>query len=600
MFKTVYQLFNRYEKFQLLGLLLLMLITGLVEMVGVGMIFPFIGIINHPELIFENKYLNFVYEFLLFNSEREFFIFFGIGIILFIILKNSFFALSTFIQQTYLIQKRIRLTNLIVQGYLRSPYEFHLQTNSAILFRNCSMVDNLFSGALQPLFSAVSETIIILCILGLLLITHPQATLGVIFVVLPISWIIYRVIAARLTKLGEKNLYYVGVTSKILLEAWSGIKEILVMNRQNYFSLDWVKNSTKLAILRRDQYFLNQLPRLILEAIIASALLMMIIALLYVGQTSFLLPSIALFATAAFRSMGSMTKIVGALHAISFYKVLDDSICLELQEFDMKLKNTDFVNVEENYNKKLNLISQIELRNINFRYIGADKYAIQDISLEIKKGQSIAFVGASGAGKSTLIDVLLGLLNPTTGGIYVDGTNINDCLEVWRSNIGYIPQSIFLSDNTLRSNIAFGLPENLIKEEAVQQAIQIAQIDSFIKELPKGLDTIIGERGHRLSGGQRQRIAIARALYYSPEILVMDEATSALDGNTEIEINQAIEKLSQEKTLIIIAHRFSTIEKCDCIYFMKGGKINDSGTFVNLMQENPEFQKMAGMQKSQA
>ena len=594
--KFILQLFNRREKVQMFGIFLLMLISGFLEMVGLGMIFPFIGMVTNPKIIHENNLLDFFYDILSFQSVQNFLIAFGIALIFLLVIKNIYYFLSMFIQQNYLIRKRVQIGNLLYSGYLRSDYNFHLQHNSALLLRNTSVVDNIFAGGLQPLFLILSETVIVVFVLAMLLFTNYLITICAALFIIPLVWVIYSMFRVRLRGLGKESHKLMGLTSKAIPERFGAIKEVLVKNCQDYFSREYEENTKKLGIIRRDNFILTQTPRLVLEPIVAGSLILLIVFFILKGKVgSDVFPTIAMFATASFRLVVSATKIVTAMHTLDFNRVLEDTICKELKLF---IQNSEKDNLKEGklvYTKKASFNSTIELRNISFRYSGGNNDAVRNVSLTINKGQSIAFVGASGAGKSTLIDIFLGLLSPYVGEICVDGENIFKCLSTWRSNIGYVPQDSFLRDDTLRHNIAFAIPDHIIDDKALRKALNAAQLSDFVETLPQGVNTIIGERGIRLSGGQRQRLNVARALYSDPNILVMDEATSALDGETEAEISRAVENLSGEKTIIIIAHRLSTVKKCDCVYFMVDGEIHDSGTLQELLQRNDKFNKVAGL-----
>jgi ATP-binding cassette subfamily C protein len=294
--------------------------------------------------------------------------------------------------------------------------------------------------------------------------------------------------------------------------------------------------------------------------------------------------------------MASFTKIIAGANNLNFNHVLEDSICNELNIFKVQLANTDFKDHIILPQNRETFKSEIELNQVCFKYSGSDENNIDGISLTIKKGDSVAFTGPSGAGKTTLANIILGLLKASTGTVMVDGINIAEMVKNHYGFIGYVPQSIFLSDDTLRHNIAFGIVEHLIDDKAVMNAIELAQLVDVVNDLPDGIQTVIGEKGARLSGGQQQRIGLARALYFDSDIIVLDEATSALDGETEMEVSQAIEKLAGEKTFIIISHRLSTIKNCNRIYYLVDGKINAEGTFEDLLKRNHKFHKMVQSQ----
>jgi ATP-binding cassette subfamily C protein len=334
----------------------------------------------------------------------------------------------------------------------------------------------------------------------------------------------------------------------------------------------------------------SDLPRLLIEGLVMGSVLLVVGFMLLLKQDmQTLIPTLGLFAMAAVRLMPSMNRILSGLTSARYYSASVNNIYHDLKE----LENVPSSPNERVVSESFSFNQSIKLENISFRYHGAEKDSLKDVSLTILKGQSIAFVGPSGAGKTTIVDALLGLLEPGSGRVLVDGVNINTNLAGWQQKIGYIPQPIYLSDDTIKRNVAFGVEDDKIDDEQVWTALRAAQLEDFIVSLPDKLDTLVGEHGVRISGGQRQRIGIARALYHNPEILVLDEATAALDNETESEVTKAIEALSGTKTIIAIAHRLTTVRNFDCLFFMKDGKIVDAANFENLLQNNIDFQKMA-------
>lgn len=303
-----------------------------------------------------------------------------------------------------------------------------------------------------------------------------------------------------------------------------------------------------------------------------------------------IIPILTLFAMATVRLMPSIQQLATLYTRLRYNIVSLDPIYNDLKELETASRK--FVQ-ERKLNKPLPLNTEIEIRNVGYRYPDSDVQALRNISITIPKGKAVAFVGASGAGKTTMVDLILGLLSPEQGAVYVDGKDIRKNISGWQKNVGYIPQSIYLADETLRSNIAFGIPVDDIDDYKVMKAVRLAQLENLLDQLPEGLETIIGENGTRLSGGQRQRVGIARALYHDPEVLVMDEATSALDNITERQITKAIESLKGERTLIMIAHRLTTVKNCDTLYFMEGGRIVEVGSYEDLVHSNIHFKEMA-------
>ena len=594
-FFQILSLFNKREKFEMFGIFLLTMLVAMMEMVGVGMVFPFIGLITNPGIIHENSFLRFTYNILPVHSEWQFFIWFSFGFLAFIIIKNGFYAIVIFIEQNYLIGKRVHFTTLLYHDYMNRPYSFHLNNNSAMLFRNINQVDGIFSGILLPFSQIMTETLTIISIVCLLLYANIIVTLGAIVLAVIPGYFIQNILSGRFRKLGEENFKYIGITSKNILEGLNGIKELKVMDRWKLFCVNFAKDSLKLGNIRRDLQIMNQAPRLTLEVIMMMCFISVIVWLLWqnhaIGKD--ILPTIALFGAATLRLAPSVTKVISGFNQLEYSRILQNTICVDLIQAKSKNMKLEFDEIITD--PKSELKHSIKLQQVSYRYQGSEHDAVRGISVEIPKGASVGLVGHSGSGKSTLIDIILGLLPPDNGIVSFDGRDIQQHMTEWKKCIGYVPQDIFLCDDTLRRNIAFGIPDQLIDEESVLKVVQISQLESVVEQLPDGLDTIIGERGVRLSGGERQRIAIARALYNDPDVLLMDEATSALDGETESEITKAIEKLKGNKTMIIIAHRLSTIKECDCVYFMQDGEIKDFGKFEDLLVKNLDYRKMAGL-----
>jgi ATP-binding cassette, subfamily B, bacterial PglK len=587
-----FSLFSSKEKFHLALLFLLMFITGLIEAFGIGMIFPFISVVSDNSILDNNRILKFFFEISAFESKDNFVILLGSFLFVFFIFKNSFFFYAQFIQQNYLIKKRVEMTGAMFLGYMQSKYELHLNSNPAHLLRNINSVDGIFSGLLQPFFEILSELFILVGIATVLMYSNWLVMVGAFCIILIPTFIINRITSRILKKTGHKNFHLIAVTSKTILEGLNGIKEILVMNRQGYFANSYIKESRKLGYIRRDLQLMSFIPRLSLETLLVGTVILFIIVLMTFGKAlvSFL-PTLTLFSVAAVRLLTSINKIVLGFQKLSFSSVLSDNVIKDLKSFETR-DQCSKLKKKFDY-QELQLHNEICLKNLSFSYTDSDKPALKNIDIKIKKGSSVGFVGPSGAGKSTLIDIILGLIDPDKGSIHIDDYPLSKIRKQWSSMIGYIPQSIYLRDDTLKNNIAFGMDESEINEDLLQKAIDIAQLNEVINNLPLGLETIIGERGVRISGGQRQRVAISRALYHDPEIIIMDEATSALDNQTEAEFIKAVEELKKHKTLIIVAHRLSTVKNCDIIYLMKDGQIHGQGNLETLMASNVDFLKLA-------
>jgi ATP-binding cassette, subfamily B, bacterial PglK len=591
---NVLSLFSGKEKFQLSLLFLLMFVTAFFEAIGIGMIFPFLAIVTNPELIETNDILIFLYNTMQFQSKSYFIAFLGLGLFIIFILKNLIFFFSQFTQLTYLIRKRVEMTGNMFNGYMHSGYEHHLNSNPAVLLRNINSVDGVFSGFLQPLFEILSEFFILVGICTVLLFSSWQIMLGaLIFLVIP-AWIGNRLVSRRLRNIGYIHFDLMALTSKILLEGLHGIKEILVMKKQSYFVDRFIALSKKLGYIRRDMQLIGYTPKLITETFLVGTVTVFVVAIILSKQSIYeFLPTLGLFAVAAQRMIMSLNKTVLGFQKLQFNQSLNNTIIGELSLFKKRAIEDSLMRDQKSSSKdKISSFNEVKLNGVTFSYKTSKEPVLNNVSFEFRKGQSIGIVGASGAGKSTLMDILLGLLLPQKGAFLIDGIDLRKLGTEWASLVGYIPQSIYLRDDTLKNNISFGLAEEIIDKTALEKAINISQLDEVVNGLPMGVDTIIGERGVRLSGGQRQRIAIARALFHDPQIILMDEATSALDNQTEADFMKSIELMQGEKTLVIIAHRLSTVENCDVIYFMENGKIIGVGNYDQLLSENQNFKQM--------
>ncbi|MCE7792677.1 ABC transporter ATP-binding protein/permease [Salipaludibacillus sp. CUR1] len=572
--KKILRLFNKREKKKLILLFIMMVIAAIFETIGIGLIVPFVSIITNPEVVQEQAILSYLYVTMNFQSTSAFLIFAVIILLVVFILKNLYLLLFHYVQYRVILNQQVKLSRNLLKEYLIKPYTFHLQRNTADLLRNVNgEVSKVFQGIILSGFQLFTEILVIGCILILLFITAPLATFTASVLLGGSVFIFFRIFRKKISDLGKEQQKVNGTMIKWVNQGLGASKEVKVSGKENFFVNAYTRQSQIKANNSRYMKMLEQVPRLFIETLLVSVVLLtMLIIMLQGTTTAQIVSTMALFAMAAFRLMPSINRVVAMVTAIRYNRpaltiIYDDLIKNTSNE---KLSNTK-KQVINHGNRTFN--RAIELKNVFFRYPGQEEEAIKNVSLTIPIGQSVAFIGESGAGKTTLVDIILGLLNPSKGDVLVDGKPLINQKSIWQQKIGYIPQSIFLSDDTIRGNIAFGIEEAQIDENEVWRALEQAQLKEFVKSLPEQLNTKVGERGVRLSGGQRQRIGIARALYHNPEILFMDEATSALDNETEKEIMKSINKLKGEKTLIIIAHRLSTIENCDLVYEMKIGTI---------------------------
>jgi ATP-binding cassette, subfamily B, bacterial PglK len=578
--KKLWVLFNKKDKKKFLLLFFMLIIAAIFETAGIGLIVPFVGIVTDPAKIQQQWILSYIYKTLSFQSTNTF-ILFAVGVLLTVfIIKNTYLLLFYYLQYRVIFNQKVKLSSTLFKEYLTKPYSFHLQRNSAELLRNINgEVPKVFDGILLASFQLLTEILVIISILTLLIVTAPVATITSGILLGGSVFIFFRIFRNKITYLGKENQRVGREMIKWVNQGIGASKEVKVSGKESYFVDSYEKQSKIMASNTIYKSILDQLPRLFIETLLVSVVLITMIILVFQGtDSSTLVGTMSLFAMAAFRLMPSINRIVATLSSIRFSKpgltvVYDDLI--NDNEGTIRIQEEQTVeprSVKVNINEKTFLHS-INLENVYFRYPNHREYFVKNLSLTIPIGKSVAFIGTSGAGKTTIVDLILGLFEPEKGRLTVDGKELNELLPIWQNKIGYIPQSIYLSDETIRKNVAFGIAEKDIDESAVRRAIHDAQLKGFVDSLPEGLDTVVGERGVRLSGGQRQRIGIARALYHNPEIIFLDEATSALDTETEKEIMKAIDDLKGEKTLIIIAHRLSTIENCDIVFKVDNGKL---------------------------
>ena len=572
MIKKLNYIFTKKEKIRLAGVFLLILIGSFMELLGVSVFLPFIQVLMEPERVQSEVSLRRVYEMFHFQSTDQFLIALGGMICIVYILKNSYLTIMQNAMLKFSYTTRMQLATKLLSTYMAEPYTFHLNRNISELQRSLQYDTGQFMQLINASLQVLAEIAVVICLGVYLFYTSPTISiviLGLVVVCVGFFTLLSRKYSRRI---GKQNEAYNAQLYQWINQSLGGIKEVKVLNRESFFVDSYKDVYKKLIKGAKNNEMLATIPKYILETVCIVGMIIAVIAKLLWGRrdlTAFVVQMSA-FAVASFRLLPSVGKINAYVNSIMYCRPALDLIYDDLKAIE------DFVPEEQEEVKDKaetwHLREKIELQNISYTYDDADKEVLSNIELTIHKGETIALIGSSGAGKTTLADVFLGLLIPQKGHILVDGKNIYDHMDSWHHMLGYIPQSIYLSDDTIRNNVAFGIREEEIDNAAVEEALKKAQLYDFVQTLDKGMDTFVGDRGVRLSGGQRQRIGIARALYYDPEILVLDEATSALDNETETAVMEAIESLKGLKTMVIIAHRLTTIRNADQIYEVTEGQ----------------------------
>lgn len=564
-------IFDKRDKWKIALLLAAVVIGSFLELLGVTIFMPFINIIQEPGEIQRKWYLRMFYELFHFQSAKSFLAALSAAIIVVYVVKNVYLIIEKSYIYRFSYNTQMKLSTRLLNTYMKEPYTFHLNKNIATLQRSLQEDTAKFMQVILYSLELVAELAVCFVLVVYLLFVSKSITvivLGLLVVCVGAFLLLTRKYSR---KLGQDNQGYQGKIYQWMNQALGGIKEIKILGREEFFTEEYRKYYIKFAKGLRIARTISILPKYAVEAVAISGLLIGIIVKLLLGEAdmAYYIPQLTVFAVAAFRLMPSVGRINE--HATNTLYALPsvDLVYHDLVEIEDYIEKQDS-EVKEDWN----LCRGIEVKNVTYCYPDTDEPVIEDASLSIQKGRTAAFIGASGAGKTTMVDIILGLLTPQKGVVLADDINVHEKPRTFHAQVGYIPQVIYLSDDTIRNNIAFGVKESDIDEQAVRRSMEKAQLTEFVDSLVHGLDTIVGDRGVRLSGGQRQRIGIARALYHDPEILVLDEATSALDNGTEAAVMEAVENLRGMKTMIIIAHRLTTIRNADLIYEVEGGRVS--------------------------
>ncbi|MCH5258157.1 MAG: ABC transporter ATP-binding protein [Lachnospiraceae bacterium] len=572
--RKIFQILNRHQK--ILGVIVLIcsFIAAVLETLGVSVIVPLVNALLQPAQLFKNAYIRCVTEFLEIDTNEGLIILIILATVLIYILKNLYFIFFVWIKSKYACKVQRECSVYMMQSYMNRGYSFFLN-------RNVSEVTHGISGDVASLYQiinslllAVTQLLIAVFICAYMCYADWQIAIGVILSASVCLLIIFVFFRKRMLQAGIRLRTYSILASKALLQAFHGIKEVLVMRKQKYFINEYEENIIKRQNATIVQNVGTEIPAYIIEVICITGIMIILgVRIVNISDPQNFVAVLASFAIGAFRILPALGKISVAINTISSsvpgLNAVYENI-VEARKYNDRFYNMEIEDEEEYHD--LTFAKSVSIRNLSFAYNSQQPRVLNKLSLDIPKGKSVAFVGESGAGKSTLADLILGLLKPDEGEILLDDVDIRKIPSLWAKLIGYVPQSIYLSDTSICKNIAFGVAESEIDENSVKVALEKAELLDFVQSLPNGIHTKVGDRGIRLSGGQRQRIGIARALYHNPEILILDEATSALDSETEKSVMEAIESLQGKATLIIIAHRLSTIKNCDTIYEIVDGR----------------------------
>jgi ATP-binding cassette subfamily C protein len=611
--ETIRKLLTLLPKGDLIKLSVLfamMIAASLLALLGVGTVPVFVLAVVDSERVFQLPVLGELLQALNITTTNRLVGFGALFLMGIYAIKNVYMFFYDYLNTRFMLRRVVLLQNRLFKAYMNSPYLMFLTRNSSELIRNISSESNrAINQTLKPIMAIMLHSLMVVVIASALIYTEPLISGLGILLFGGFSVIFLKLTQKKMTWFGTQALRHRRSMMQAIIQGLGGFKDAKVLNRESFFLGVFGKHANQILRYELWNSILRSLPVRIIEMLALGGVLFIAVSMILQGRDpEIIVPTIALFGAAVMKLKPSIFQLIDQVNSIRFNKHSIEQVWLDLnrlenlyvQKKDEEEKfQLERVNGSASDQDKLLLEKEISLKDVTFVYPDSSLPAVKNISLSIEKNRAVAFVGESGAGKTTIVDVILGLLEPQQGTIEVDGQNVYRCTERWQKNIGYIPQEIYLLDDTIRRNICFGIPDDQIDEESLQTAIETAQLTELIKNLEKGDRTRVGERGVRLSGGQRQRIGIARALYHNPQVLVMDEATSALDNITEKYVIDAIERLKGEKTIIMIAHRLTTVENCDTIHLMKNARVIASGTYNELLLSSPEFREMSMVPESE-
>jgi len=572
--KLLWDVLRSSERRSLIGVFALILIGTALETFSIGMMIPVLSVIASDDQKISLPFLTINP-----SLDESQLILLAVGLMFAVyVIKNVFLAGSTWIQRGFLTRVTSRVAARMLETYIRQPYAFHLRKNSSTLIRNTQDASILVAGGVEPMLTILTEGLIAFALFTVLVVVEPVGTICVIGLLLFATFIFQRFFDQKLQRWGTLRQIQKGLIIQTIQQGLGAVKDVQVLGREEWFVNEHRERQTLDANLIRRINTVQAIPRLWLEVMAMAGLAGLVAIMLATGKDiDKIIPTVGLFAVTSFKVLPSINKLVSSKQTLRVSRSTIEAIHHDL-DLPISVKPS-----HENVNFQF---ENVVVDQLDFKYEQSENLVLSNVKMRIQSGEAVGFVGQSGSGKSTLIDIMLGLLEPKNGSVLINGQIIENVKQSWQKQIGYIPQTIFLMDDSLRRNIAIGIADKEIDEAAIVDALKSAQLEDFVASLPEGLDTVVGERGVRLSGGQRQRIGIARALYHRPSVLVLDEATSSLDTETEHGVMQAVQALQGDKTVIIVAHRLSTVEYCDRLYRLDAGRIVDEGTFDEVMNRS--------------
>jgi len=598
-YKKLSELLDARERRNAILLFVMMLVMGLLEAAGVASVMPFMSIVANPEVVQTNPYLSAVYDYLEFDGRDSFLAFAGAIVFLLVVGSLLFKGVTHWAMARYAHMRNHSISTRLLRRYIERPYAWYLNRNTGDLGKTIlSEVGQVTTGVLMPALQLVANGIVGSCLIILTVIVEPVIAAGAVMLLGGSYIVIYLVLQKYLSQIGRVRVEANRARFSVTQEAMGGIKDVKVAGVEEGYIRAFHKPALRFSRAQASNQIVGELPQFLMQALAFGGIILALLVLMFSreGDLGSVLPPMALFALVAARLIPVLQQTYRAVTRLRFGKPALDNLHADLVLPDSRRKGSgvriDFTdNVEP-----LGLTHQLNLDDIRYTYPGAAAATLDGLTLSIEARTTVGFVGPSGAGKTSVVDLLLGLLEAESGEIRVDGELVSDSnIRRWQRTIGYVPQQIYLTDDSIAANIAFGVAPSHIDHDKVRNAAQLAGIEEFVsKETSDGYLTTVGERGVRLSGGQRQRIGIARALYHDPDVLILDEATSSLDTITEHQVMSAVDSLGTRKTIIIIAHRLSTVRNCDTIFLIESGRLRASGSYTELVEDSALFYKMAG------